>query len=77
MFSKEVFSSRESKHTFLREVIEKLSIHTEEKELYFLSLEVLEEREFNNFFEQIYSQVTYDGELVEKKKIAPFTTTLF
>lgn len=77
MFSIQSFSSRESKKNFLQEIIEKLSIQSEEKELYMLSLEVLEDSDFNTFFEQVHSQVSYNGEIIQKKKIAPFTTTLF
>lgn len=77
MFSSMDFSSRESKKTFLKKIIEKLSIQIEEKELYMLSLEVLPAQDFDVFFDQVYSQVSYNGEIIEKKKIAPFTTTFF
>ncbi len=54
------FSSRESKKTFLKKIIEKLSIQMEEKELYMLSLEVLPTQDFDIFFDQVYSQLYYN-----------------
>lgn len=77
MFSSVDFSSRESKKTFLKKIIEKLSIQIEEKELYILSLEVLPADDFDSFFDQVYAQVSYNGEIIEKKKIAPFTSNFF
>jgi len=77
MLNISTFSSRESKKTFLNKIISKLSIHWEEKELYILCLEVLENKEFDIFFEKIFSQVSQNENIPDKRIIEPFTATLF
>jgi hypothetical protein len=71
-----IFSTRESKFIFLKKIIQKLNIHKEEKELYILCLEVLEDKDFNIFFEKIFSQVSQNTTLYDKKITQPLTVSL-
>jgi hypothetical protein len=67
------FSSREEKTLFLKEVLGKLEISREEKDLYFFSLEILDDSSFEIFFKNIKAQI------VPSKKhqtIEPMSTTL-
>ncbi len=76
MLSTSIFSSRKLKFFFLTEIIYKLNIHKEEKDLYIFCLEILEDKEFNIFFQKIYSQVWENWENFNKKIINPFTAIL-
>lgn len=71
-----IFSSRKDKAFYLKEVIQKLRIEKEEKELYILSLEVLEDKEFEIFFRKIVSQIGEKNTSFHKKNIEPFTPQL-
>jgi hypothetical protein len=70
-----IFQYRKEKEDFLKKIIKKLSISETEKELYTISLEILEERDFNNFFTTIVSQINEESE-GQKNTIAPLTSTL-
>ncbi len=50
-------TSRDEKSFFLKEVIEKLEIQKEEKSLYFFSMEILDDDDFEKFFQKIVSQI--------------------
>ncbi len=72
-------SSRKDKETFLITILEKLNIDKNERDLYILSLEILDENEFTLFFDKIIEQVTQDWLIdneIERKKIAPFSTNI-
>lgn len=49
-----IFASSRAEKTFiLKEIISNLKIWAEEKELYFFSMEILENEDFDRFFEKI------------------------
>lgn len=75
MFDSSIFQSRKEKETFLKEIITKLSISETEKEIYTISLEILEDRDFTKFFDGIVSQVSNEA-IQGKSTIAPLTSTL-
>lgn len=75
MIDTSIFQSRKEKETFLKEIITKLSISETEKEIYTISLEILNDWDFLQFFEKIISQVP-DESLQRKSTIAPLTSTL-
>ena len=52
-----IFTSREEKNTLLIEIIKKLNISREEKDLYILSLEILDESDFIVFYNNITEQI--------------------
>lgn len=49
-------SSREEKTFILKEIIQNLKIQTEEKDLYFFSMELLDNDDFDRFFQKIISE---------------------
>lgn len=57
MISIDHFRTREERTLFLGEVITKLKISDEEKEIYHLCLEVLDDAGFQSFYEKITSQL--------------------
>ena len=75
MINSSIFQSRKEKEQFLKEVIKKLSISETEKELYLISLEILEEKDFNTFFDKIHSQLSSE-DTTEKNSIAPLSSNL-
>lgn len=52
-----LFQSRSEKEIFLKEIIQKLNITEPEKDIYSICIEVLEERDFEAFFDKIFSQL--------------------
>lgn len=50
-------SSRAEKTHILREIIQNLNINSEEKDLYSFSLDILDNENFNLFFQKIMSDV--------------------
>jgi len=64
-------SSRKEKTILLENIINILSISNEEKELYKLSLMVLEDEDFNLFFKKIQENFSQ-----ESKSIEPFSTKI-
>lgn len=52
-----IFTSREEKSVILIEIIKKLNISREEKDLYILSIEILDEQDFSQFYENITKQI--------------------
>lgn len=52
-----LFQSRSEKEIFLKEIIQKLNITEPEKDIYSICIEVLEERDFETFFEKIFNQL--------------------
>lgn len=52
-----LFTSREEKNILLTEIIKKLNISREEKDLYILSLEILDESDFSVFYDNITKQI--------------------
>lgn len=75
MIDTSIFQSRKEKETFLKEVITKLSISETEKEIYSISLEILDDSDFSQFFEKILSQIPSEDNL-NINTIAPLTSTL-
>ncbi|RAL55360.1 hypothetical protein BLM37_03875 [Candidatus Gracilibacteria bacterium GN02-873] len=49
-------SSREEKTFILKEIIQNLQIRNEEKDLYFFSMEILDNESFEKFFQKIMSE---------------------
>lgn len=49
--------SRDEKSLFLTKVIEELEIKKEEKSLYLFSMEILDDSDFEVFFQKILSQI--------------------
>lgn len=66
-----VFTSRNEKTILLTEIIQKLNISTEEKELYILSLSLLDEKDFIEFYSTIHKQIS-----THTSTIAPFSLQL-
>lgn len=64
----------EKSQTLLR-VIESLSIWTEEKDLYIVSLEILNDTDFNHFFNTLMNQVK-NSATNSKNSIEPFTSQI-
>ena len=52
-----IFTSREEKNILLIEIIKKLNISQEEKDIYILSLEILDDDDFSIFYENITKQI--------------------
>ena len=75
MIDTSIFQSRKEKETFLKEVIKKFSISETEKEIYSISIEILDENDFSVFFDKIVSQIPEDDNS-RKSTIAPLTSTL-
>lgn len=75
MIDTSIFQSRKEKEAFLKEIIKKLAISETEKEIYYISLEILEDTDFMIFFEKIISQIENEADL-RKSRIAPLTSTL-
>ena len=65
------FTSREDKKIILSEIIKKLAISEEEKELYILSIWILSENDFNMFYNRIVEQVE-----AKPSTIIPFSNQL-
>ncbi len=51
-----IFHSRKEKEIFIKEIIQKLHISIPEKEMYSICIDVLEDSDFEIFFEKILSQ---------------------
>jgi hypothetical protein len=75
MIDTSIFQSRKEKEAFLKEVIIKLSISQTEKEIYAISIEILEDKDFSMFFDTIVSQIPDDSNS-SIHTIAPLTSTL-
>lgn len=73
MFWFSIFKSRKEKEMVLIEIIKKLNISDLEKEMYTLSLEVLDDGSFHAFFIKITSQTSLYN---EKQTIEPLTWNL-
>ncbi len=74
MIDSRVFQSRKEKEVFLKEIIKKLSISETEKEIYVISLEILDDPDFSIFFDRITSQLIVPNSKINT--IAPLTSTL-
>ncbi len=71
--------TRKDKELFLIKIFSKLDIDQNEKEIYLLSIEILDDWDFNNFFDKIYKQVIQDWHVshwIEDKKLAPFSANI-
>lgn len=75
MFGTSFFSSRSDKEVILIEIIRKLSISESEKELYILSLGILDSNDFDIFYTKITSQFHLKNNSWHTT-IEPLTTTL-
>jgi hypothetical protein len=64
-------TSRQEKNLILSEIIKKLHISQEEKELYLLSIGILDDHEFQEFYTKIVNQVNGRYSSIE-----PFSTQL-
>ncbi len=72
-------TSQKDKKNFLIELLHKLNIDKNERELYILSLDILSKDEFNVFFDNILTQLTVNGEIhaeIDKKTIAPLSASI-
>jgi hypothetical protein len=71
------FPSRESKNIFLKKIINELKITIDEKELYNLSIEILDDDNFEIFFSRILTQVSESENAIGSiQTIEPFSSTL-
>lgn len=68
------FSSREEKKIFLQELILKLNISQEEKDLFSISMDILSDNDFNIFFDTIKNQIENNENTITS--IAPMSSTL-
>ena len=71
--------TRKQKHSLLLEILSQIQIDSSERELYILSLEILDDTSFEEFFIKIYSQVYDDGKLdsdLNKKTLAPLSSNI-
>ncbi len=68
------FTSRQERTLVLQKIITKLNISQEEKDIYILSLDILDDKDFTIFFENIKNQIS---ESEEPYTIAPMGNTLF
>jgi hypothetical protein len=64
--------TRKEKEKILQEIISKLSISSIEQDIYILSLEVLEDDGFDDFYQKITQQI----EFRDLNSIAPLSSTL-
>lgn len=74
MFGSPFFSSRSHKEALLKSIIKKLSISEWEKDLYILSLEVLDNTDFDIFYEKI--TVQFQTKTESNTSIEPLSTVL-
>lgn len=74
MFGNAFFTSRNHKETLLKEIIQKLSISEWEKDLYTLSIEVLDNTDFDSFYQKITSQFQINKQY--NTSIEPLSATL-
>jgi hypothetical protein len=65
--------SRNEKSETLKKIIESLQIWREEKDLYIVSLDVLNDSDFNIFFESIIWQIDTNISTWKEYSIAPLT----
>ena len=75
----QLLSTRKDKEQFLKEILARLNIDTYEKEIYILSLEILNDSELSTFFEKILSQIMEDGKMkdeIEKMTLAPLSANI-
>jgi hypothetical protein len=66
------FFFEKNEEEILKKIIYTLDISDSEKELYCISLEILDDKEFTLFFEKIINQVNN----TEYSRIAPLTSNL-
>jgi hypothetical protein len=74
MFGNLFISSRKEKERILSRIIQELRISDSEKEIYLLSMEILENTDFDIFYEKITGNLNLNSE--EKRSIEPLSTTL-
>lgn len=67
--------NRDEKRETLKRVIHALSISSEEKDIYILSLDILDDTDFNTFFERIMSQI-HGGKMIRDYSIEPLTSKI-
>jgi hypothetical protein len=68
----QLFTTRSEKEIFLKEIIKKLSISDIEKDIYIMSIEILEDFDFEEFYKKITSQIGARS----PGSIAPLTSSL-
>lgn len=64
-------TSRSGKQEFLKEVIERLKVGSDEKEMYLLCIEVLNDGDFEVFYKKIHTELTNNG--MKYSEISLFT----
>jgi hypothetical protein len=67
------FFSRNEKSETLKRIIESLQIWNEEKDLYIVSLDILNDSDFNVFFDSIVWQIEIGTTTGKEHSIAPLT----
>jgi hypothetical protein len=67
------FFSRNEKSETLKRIIESLQIWREEKDLYIVSLDILNDSDFNVFFDSIVGQIDTNKSTRKEHSIAPLT----
>ena len=68
--------TRGEKSETLKRVITSLNIWSEEKDLYILSLDILNDTDFSIFFERIMSQISIHKNNTREYSIEPLTSQI-
>lgn len=68
--------TRNEKTETLKQIIDTLKIWSEEKDLYILSLEILNDHDFSIFFETIISQINLWNNNTKEYSIEPLTSQI-
>ncbi len=71
-----VLETRVEKSETLKQVIGSLNIWPEEKDLYMLSLEILNDRDFNICFNKLISQINPSKKNIKEFSIEPLTSQI-
>ena len=70
-----LLKTRNEKSQTLRKVIQSLNIWPEEKDLYLLSLDILNDRDFSIFFDNLMSQIN-KSKNTKEYSIEPLTSKI-
>ncbi len=71
-----ILETRLEKSETLKQVIRSLNIWPEEKDLYIISLEILNDRDFNIFFNELISQIHPSKKNAKEFSIEPLTSQI-
>lgn len=71
--------TRKQKYTFLSDILWKIQIDQNERDLYILALEILSDDEFEIFYNKIILQIENDDQFhtnIHRKTIAPLSSNI-